>query len=73
MLAFRIWGNPTEGWGLIFQPPDPMLGNTITLFVSWAAISILLVNRISQTTFYQSHHIPDGTWSYFRLGLDYFC
>jgi hypothetical protein len=24
-----------------------MLGNTITLFVSWAAISILLVNRIS--------------------------
>lgn len=47
MLAFRIWGNPTEGWGLIFSAPDPMLGNTITLFVSWAAISLLLINRIS--------------------------
>lgn len=47
MLAFRIWGNPTEGWGLIFSAPDPMLGNTITLFVSWAAICVLLINRIS--------------------------
>lgn len=45
ILITRIWGNLTQGFGIIFSEPDPMVGNTITLYVTLGTITFLLIKR----------------------------
>lgn len=45
ILGTRLWANPTEGFGIIFAEPDPMVGNTITLFITLGTITCLLIKR----------------------------